>query len=291
MEGNQCIIKNIAKFGDKYCQDFLDWDKNKLETNWWYALNFFFDHSFMRGRRDELSGKYEDFVIQVLGDYLKVNENIDVSYRKLKRAIKYLDKNIILKFKECRGIDGRKNAIDQEDFSREVENKNPIIKLFLTKTKIDGKEIHLGNDKDIMMVLDVLNLISSDEKKKNLYVHIKNLLIKSDVDEAYNQLNELAYIGDKLAALVIRDIILMNPNDFKNVDFDIKKAFPVDTWVEQVAKKLGYKKDNIEELKECLIDECKEIGVNPMKFAAGLWYLGMNSLDILIDNLGEITIK
>ncbi|MHB0958293.1 MAG: hypothetical protein ACYC0X_12505 [Pirellulaceae bacterium] len=55
-----------------------------------------------------------------------------------------------------------------------------------------------------------------------------------------------------------------------------------------MAKKLGCTATTEEDIKRCFIDHCEQASVAPPLFAAGLWYLGFNSLDILIDHfLGE----
>ena len=52
------IIRNIETLGDRYISKYLSyWQKEELDNNWWGALKFFFGHSFMRGRRDELSNE------------------------------------------------------------------------------------------------------------------------------------------------------------------------------------------------------------------------------------------
>ncbi len=98
-------------------------------------------------------------------------------------------------------------------------------------------------------------------------------------------------VSDKISTFIIRDIVLMN-SEIKITYEDAKWAFPVDTWVIKIAHKLGCDSENIEKIKNHLIEKCREFGVNPLKFAAGLWFLGYHSLDILLENcIGEIKIK
>jgi hypothetical protein len=86
---------------------------------------------------------------------------------------------------------------------------------------------------------------------------------------------------------VIRDILLLNPQ-ISIKDSEHEFAFPVDTWVNQIADRLGCKKKTIEETKKCLIAKSIGNGINTFKFAAGLWYLGFNSLRVLLDKfLGQ----
>jgi hypothetical protein len=293
------IIKNIEKLGDKYCLIYLDyWNKEELIENWWESLQFFFSHSFMRGRKDKLSNEYYFFTIEVLKDLFAVNENeLDISYKRLLEQKEYLDSGYILNFKSDKGI-GKGNSIKHNNFKKDVAEKNPIIKRLITPTEVEVKwdnkayikKISLGNDADIMMVLDVLNFITSHISRKNIYDYLKDSIEKYGIKVPYNELIAIRSIADKIASFIIRDILLLNP-EIKILFKDYKKAFPVDTWVIRIARKLGCKSENIDEVKEYLISRCDEFGINPFKFAAGLWFLGFRSLDILLENcLGEIKI-
>jgi len=287
---NKKTIKNIERFGERYCKKYLNiWDKDKLENNWWYSLEFFFSHSFMRGRRDVLSNEYHQFTNSTLKDYLSIDPMaINISYNKLKKDKIYLIKDIILDFKSRKNI-LKRNSIAHGDFEKEISSKNPIITSLLLKKEIKVKwderyylkKIHLGNDQDIMMVLDVLHFISTDKKHMNIYNYLNDVITESGVDGAYSELLNIYAIGDKIATFIIRDIGMMNPKIIKG---DFRFAFPVDTWVYRIANKLGCKGENIDRTKECLINKCKMYDVNPLKFAAGLWYLGFNSLDILLED-------
>ena len=92
----------------------------------------------------------------------------------------YLGSEIIRQFKKDKKL-GRKNSIKHPTFSIDVADKNPLIKALISKTTIEviwnnktyKKELSLGNDADIMMVLDTLNFVS---EKKNIYLYIKTLL-------------------------------------------------------------------------------------------------------------------
>jgi len=70
----ESMLKNIEFFGDKYCEKYLsDWNKDLslLENNWWEGLKFFFRHSFMRGRRDELSDEFCEFTLTIIKENIK----------------------------------------------------------------------------------------------------------------------------------------------------------------------------------------------------------------------------
>jgi len=295
MNSNKKIIKNIERLGERYRRKYLDiWDKEALENNWLDALNFFFSHSFMRGRSDKLSNEYHLFTISVLEDYFSIkDQGLTNAYNSLKNQNSFFDKNMILNFKEKKNI-RIGNSIKNKDFEIEISSKNPLIEILLTQKEIEvkwnnksyNKKIHLGNDKDIIMVLDVLDFISSENIKMNIYNYLKNK-IKTGIKSAYKELIKIYAVGDKIAAFTIRDIGMMN---LKNISTDIRFAFPVDTWVFKIAKKLGCEDMNIENVKSFFIEICEKNKINPLKVNAGLWFLGFNSLDILLDNLGNIEI-
>jgi hypothetical protein len=288
------IMRNVQRLGERYCRKYLDsWDKERLQNDWWEALNFFFSHSFMRGRRDELSNEYYHFTIKVLEDYFSItNGNPDSIYERLKKQKGHFHKECILKFKKDKDI-GRGNSIKHQDFRKEVEEKNPIVKLLITPKEVEvewdnktyNKKIFLGNGEDVMMVLDVLKFISNN--RKNIYNHLKNTIVNSGVKTAYKELIGIRAISDKIATFVIRDIGLIN---LGMVDKDPELAFPVDTWVVKIAHKLGCSSKDSEEIKNYLIKKCKKCNIDPLEFAAGLWFLGFHSLDILLETLGRVEI-
>jgi len=71
---------------------------------------------------------------------------------------------------------------------------------------------------------------------------------------------------------------------------DYKYAFPIDTWVKKISHKLGYDSKNLNEVRDGLINKCKEYRVEPLWFAAGLWFLGFHSLDIALEYLDKETL-
>ena len=78
----------------------------------------------------------------------------------------------------------------------------------------------------------------------------------------------------------------------KIILFFIIILYPIDTWVVKITKKLGCDTNNIEKIKEYFIEKCINSGINPLKFAAGIWFLGIHSLDILLENyLGTMEIR
>ena len=289
----QKLMKNIEQLGERYCIEHLSrWDKSQLKNNWWEALQFFFYHSFMRGRRDKLSNEYCSFATTVLQEYFSIDSGVlDESYERLEQMKGFFNKDIILNFKKRRNL-GRKNSVSHPDFEKEIASKNPIISTLVTPRKIPiewdndvyMKKIFLGNEEDIMMVLDVLKLISQDNNKKNIYNYFKEVIQRVGLRGAWRELKQIRAIAGKIAALIIRDIGLMNAG---LITGDYKYAFPIDTWVKRISRKLGYDTENPDGVKDTLISKCKEYRIEPLVFAAGLWFLGFHSLNVALECLDK----
>jgi len=287
MKNSVEIMRNIEKLGKRYYGKYLaPWDKEKLKNNRWEALKFFFSHSFMRGRRDILSNEYDCFTINTLENYFDIGRDLDRAYNRLKEQKEYFDKKDILKFKKEKNL-GRGNSVKNIDFPKQVAEKNPIVEALTTPNEIEiqwddktyKKAIFLGNDEDIMMVLDILKFISED--RKNIYHYVVDTIANFGLKRVYKELTGMRAISDKIATFIIRDIGLLN-SGLINKDYEM--AFPVDTWVNKIADKLGCIGENIERTKSCLIENCKKYNIYPLNFAAGLWFLGFHSLDILLEN-------
>jgi len=253
------IIRNIQQLGERFCQA-LRGDREMLENNWWEALKFFFGRTFFGGRRDKLSNEYYQFTIQALEENFFNNQNLEDAYNRLISATEDEIRTILQT--------PRKVQINWEG-------------------NIYEKELCLKKEEDIEMVLDVLHFIR-ENNIQNIYLYLKDKISQGNVEEVYHQLDEIYNVGDKKACLTIRDILLINP-EIEIEEGNYQYAFPVDTWVRKLCNKLGVNYTNDGEIKEWFINKCFEYSfeykVDPLKVAAGLWYLGFNSLDIALELL------
>jgi hypothetical protein len=281
------LSQNLESLGRKYEREHLSiWKSSNLESDCWQALKFFFSHSFMRGRRDELSLEYYEFTIKVLTYYF--DSIISDFPDKLKSA---KDKNLFRTdcIKELKN--GKSNSIKHLDFENKIRQENTLIKSLTTKTKVEiefhkgnryTKNICLQNDMDLLMVLDTLNFISFLPNNINIYKHFNDLITGNKIDVAYLELNKLSGIGDKISTFFLRDIALINNYNLSKEQ--IKYVFPVDTWVAQITTLIADKQFSAlrpNEIKKYFIQNFPEN--NFSLIAAGIWYLGFNSLDIAIE--------
>lgn len=291
MKKDTILTENLEILGKRYKSEHLTiWEKSKLETKSWQALKFFFSHSFMRGRRDELSVEYYEFTIKVLLDYFETN-NIEDSNTLFEELT--ISKNNDLfntdSIKELKN--GRSNSIKHPDFEHRIKKENPLINILTTKTKIEiefpkgnlyTKNICLQNDFDLLMVLDTLSFMSTSSSETNLYKYFNDLIKEDKIETAYSELNKISGVGDKISTFFLRDIAIIN--NYNLAENQLKYVFPVDTWVAQITSLLADKQFSAErpnEIKKYFIENYSDNNL-PL-IAAGIWFLGFNSLSIAIE--------
>jgi len=279
------LLRNLETLGHWYIHDCLDWDVSRLEADWWYGLDFFFSHSFMRGRRDELSHEYQSFTVQRLEEVIGNADNLDERLARLRGLSRFLGCDSMVEFKSRHHL-GNGNSLTHPKFSEEVAATNELIRLLTTEKVVtvdssgerSAKKLLLGNDADVMMVLDTLQLVGQLEHG-NVYLHVRDLIATEGPRTAFNSLQDLREVGDKIASFVVRDIGLLNPG-LVTTDFEL--AFPVDTWVRRLAADMGCSGRGDEAIKHFFISESRQRQLGPLLVAAGLWYAGYHSLKILL---------
>jgi hypothetical protein len=290
------LFRNVETLGKEFRDHYLSAEAarlSQLDENWFEALRFLFHRIFYRGRSDDRSFEYLCFTLDRLEFHLLPGRDLDARFQKIVELDRqgHLDYQTITQFKK-RHRTG--NSITHPRFESEIASANPLVKLLITKDTVKiappelwnkdpyEKEIRLGNDKDLMLVMDVLHHICQPGCQ-NVYSHLMTLIKKEGPRAAYDKLMAIQEVGDKLAALTLRDLGTLQ-TDLIDRDFDL--VFPVDTWVRQVAKLFGrVEKDGKAgdlKLKTFFIRECQDHGLNPLLFAAGMWYLGSHSLQIVI---------
>jgi hypothetical protein len=235
-------LKKIESFGDIFKKEYRSqWNKEQLQNDWIYALKFFFDHSFMRGRKDSLSIRFKDKSIEVLEKTFFKDQNFSF------------------------------DSLEEELKQNEVNNKA-----------------------DRMMVIDTLKFIKNLDDYNITNFAIKGL--KENEQESYDKLRDIKFIGDKIATLYFREICWMFDIKIKNQML----IFPIDTWVKQIINRLRIldgdkilplielRKVKDSKVKEKAIEVCIQNSIDPIKFNAGVWYIGTHSLEIVLNNLNVI---
>jgi hypothetical protein len=277
------LIKNLESFGDLYCRRYLDlWENEGIRTNWWIGLRFFLNHAFMRGRRDQLSEAYYTFTADALRQYFGISDKPAADdFSRLtaghENFIRF--RQTILEFKKRTGVKQSLNAIADSRFETEVASSSDLIGVLTRKAR--GVR-SLNNDKDLLMVLSALAFLSGSGMPENIYLFILEKMRTGEDDKIKALIESIYAIGDKISTFILRDIALMNP---ELPVADKTYVFPVDTWVSQNALSIGCASGEASEVRRFFIEKAEATGSNVAKIAAGLWYMGFHSRDILIEGL------
>lgn len=291
------VLRNIETLGKRFRNEHLGrWETPKLESDWFYALLFLLERNFMRGRKDEVSNVFLSFAIDRLRYLFHPSDRLDEAYCSLveHHALGHLDSDCIVGFKKRHGMKGTDNAVTHTAFDEEIAANNPVVKLLTSKCEVTvmwpreyRKTTRLSNEKDLMMVMDTLNLVCRPDCQ-NVYVYLLEQIKSGCTKTAYKTLDDLSAVGDKLASMTLRDICMLQTGLILE---EFSDMFPVDTWVRQAAVVLGCTATSDLGIKAFFRERCSECGVDITLFAAGMWYLGANALEILVkDVLGTCEI-
>lgn len=188
---------------------------------------------------------------------------------------------------------GRRNELSE----RFMKNTIRTLKEYkLTKNNFERKQLDsrlisngVNNRHDRQMVLGVIDLVfnSLDSYENNIVQYTVNQIKKGRTVYVFNTLDGIHAIGDKIASLYLRDVILIYQLEEFLKSNEFRYYQPIDTWVKQVALKVGIisEKAKTEDIKTAIIKSCLDAKVSPLLFNAGAWMIGANSLELLIERL------
>jgi hypothetical protein len=148
----------------------------------------------------------------------------------------------------------------------------------------------VNNHKDRKMVCEVLDFVFNlpTPYDHNIVRYTIERIKSGKILDIFNELNTIYAIGDKLSSFYIRDVALVFDLENKLLVDDFKYCQPIDTWVKQVAVKLGIissQEGDIETIKLAIINGCQGANTSPLLFNAGAWMVGAKSFDLLIEQL------
>lgn len=151
----------------------------------------------------------------------------------------------------------------------------------------------VNNHKDRRMVIETIQFIKKIPRKNIVDYSIEKIR-SGETEEIFSELDSIYAIGDKLASLYLRDVVLIYKLEKYVSENDFKYFQPIDTWVKQVTDKLGITDEKLGDLgsnkirdlsKQQIIRTCLKVDTSPLLFNAGAWYLGAHSFEIVIENL------
>lgn len=190
---------------------------------------------------------------------------------------------------------GRRDEISHRVQSAAVEvlrEYKSIGKLFYDTpfNEIEGKlrnyigKGHVGKNADIKMTIETMQFVSNIEEKNIIKYSLEKIKNNRLVEHFY-ELKSIHSIGDKIASFYLRDLISLYKLEKGLLREDYLALQPVDTWVRQTAIYLNIigADDNPKKSAEKIVDYCLNLGLSPIHFNQGAWYLGANSYQILLE--------
>ncbi|MFC1972513.1 hypothetical protein ACFLVE_03815 [Chloroflexota bacterium] len=261
----QLKLKKIESFSKHYealmtCENIAftkaeSWDR--VRRDWWYALLFFFDRAFYKGRNDTLSQKFERATIKALETVL-----VGSSSEKLSE------------------LQGLTYWLIHEQWERP---ENPLWEALSQEYEIGNKKTGVGRGKDKKFVLASMDFIVKHCEGYNIIEYAIGHIQQRNTRLVYDEILNIYDVGPKVAALFLRDVVFIYKLEgfLKERDYDC--LMPIDTWIKQIGKRL-----EISVTAENMVDLCQDNKVSPILFNQGAWYLGKHSFDILLDNIHAI---
>ena len=252
---NENLKAFILRCSDKYYAENLQkYDREKILNNWWDSFDFFLEHACYQGRRDEISYRV---------------------YLAAKKMLSPLFAN-----------DNKGEKLEQYK-----QQKWGPIRSQLGEVIGKGK---VGKGRDLEMILSALEKVSSCIPERNFVAYSIDRIKRGEARKHYLDLQHqvpnaelgIVQVGPKIAALYLRDVVsLFQVEAF--VDNDALFCLqPIDTWVRQLAVRLGIVSNENEgeaTIQNRIVEECSHSGISSFRFNQGLWYLGFNSLKLLLE--------
>ena len=248
------LVRQIARFYKNYESELLKEkirDKNDYLKSPENALFFVLSYSFYQGRRDEISSIFEERAKTALESFLGNNNILLYSSPRITEK-----ENLKTKYK---GL-----------YDLLIQNK-------------------VNKEGDRLMVISLVNFIQFINEKNILHFLIEKIRSKK-IAEAYRNLDGIWSIGPKIASLILRDVVYIYELENYLSEEEYYFLQPIDTWVHNLSKRIELvNNDKIyrDEAKD-ITDKCFEFRVNPIHYNQGVWYVGSNSLKILLENIDKI---
>jgi len=152
-------------------------------------------------------------------------------------------------------------------------------------SKYIGKD-KVGKSRDVDMVISALEF-SLSIPERNIVANSVAEIKQGNLRRHRENLMGIVQIGPKISSFYLRDLIDVCKLENYLSEDDYALLQPVDTWVRQVAERIGIIGSGVStKVAQGIIAEvCKEEGVSPIRFNQGAWYVGANAFEVVLDLL------
>jgi len=249
---NIAFVSSILLCSSRYHEGLLKkYDLIKLRTDYWSALDFFLGRACFQGRRDDMSERVYEAMVEVLSPI-------------------FCDKKLTCVYE-----------------SKTRETIESTLRDQIRKKKVGkGRDVDM-----VLSALDFINHLPSLNIVSYSVERIQNGEIEKHYNELQRSQNPkgIIQVGPKIASFYLRDVVsLYDLEDKVSEDFAFCLQ-PIDVWVRKLAHKIGMVGSGAtaEEIAQAIVSLCKEQKCSPVQFNQGAWYIGHFAFDLLLEMLTE----
>ena len=209
------ILKKIESFGDVFKQKYLsEWTKEKLLDDWKFSLQFFYEHSFMRGRPDTLSIRFKDKTMEIL----KRTVFNDLNYN-----LEKLEEELIKAGVNNKG--DRLMILDSIKFIKKIKDYN-MTSYFINKLQKNEQEAYEELIKDIKYVGDKIATLYFRELCWLFDIKVKNYEFIFPIDTWVKQIiNKLGILNEIFSSEKLKKI---KESEVKKKAIDVCLKYNID---------------------------------------------------------------
>ncbi len=256
---NRLVLSRIASFGIELEEEITKkHNPDLLTSNRNASLSFFLKNTAYGGRRDRLAEIIGANIVLATTDFLNTSASKSMDrYRHHLECWKPTD------------VAFRRGMLPRPDIERSV-----------------GIYEWWSNEGDLKRILEVIS--------------------KGQIESVYVRLHGIHGVGPKKAKLLLRMLVSLYglEDTIKKVNAQhLVYAQPIDVWVYRAAKRLELIQTDITEpvnpnkiqlveqqIGEEIVESCIEVGVSPIKFNEGAWFLFVRSPEWLWSKLSDLDV-
>lgn len=261
-------LRNLEAIGRRHIELTMeDYDMNAYD-----ALKGFIRSCFYRGRSDKTSKMYIEYAIKAVDSLC---ENINGDSEKVK-FLNHKGDRLVKKYTKL--VNKHQKVHQKRETVKQVTKPHPTDVMLLNSICDDFIEDLEGYD-------------------YNIRKYCTKFFEEKELECLYNRLDEIEGVGQKLASLYIRDLLAYYEESHPESRLKLSKlnkedmwyVYPVDTWVKQITEKIDGKKFNSNrDAMDWIVEKCEPEDLSPAYVNHGIWYIGSNSSQFLIDNLDKL---
>jgi hypothetical protein len=247
---NECFVQSIVEYGNRYRRKMLGkHNPDSLLADWWLAFDFFLGRACFQGRRDDVSERVYQAVIDGLRPLFGSTN---------------------------------KTIIYQQKRSRKWETVKQNLEELIGKGKV-------GKGRDVEMVLSILDFIGNLPSLNIIGYSVQKIRSGEIREHYGELQRDMVQVSPKIATFYLKDVLSLYQLEELVPEESAFCLQPIDVWVRKLVKKMGMVGDRAsdDDIRKAIIGLCRDHKVSPAQFNQGAWYLGYFAFDLLVEMLSS----